>query len=173
MKPKHLLLLLMALWVNIPARAYDALVDGIYYNLSGNKATVTFKDTYYASYSGEFVIPVSFSYNGTTYSVTSIGEFAFCDCSGLTSITIPNSVTSIGSYAFSYCSSLTSITIPNSVTSIGEWAFRYCSGLTSITIPSSVTSIEGHAFDGCSGLTSITIPNSVTSIGDCAFSCCI
>ena len=104
--------------------------------------------------------------------VTSIGDYAFSDCSGLTSITIPDSVTSIGNSAFSSCSGLTSITIPNSVTSIGASAFRYCSGLTSITIPNSVTSIGDYAFSGCSGLTSITIPDSVTSIGNCAFYSC-
>ena len=105
-------------------------------------------------------------------SVTSIGEYAFSDCSGLTSITIPNSVTSIGEYAFKYCSSLTSVTIPNSVTSIGRSAFYGCSGLTSVTIPNSVTSIGSYAFYGCSGLTSLTIPNSVTSIGSYAFEEC-
>ena len=104
--------------------------------------------------------------------VTSIGYNAFSYCTGLTSITIPNSVTSIGTYAFYGCSGLTSITIPNSVTSIGDWAFCGCSGLTSITIPNSVTSIGHSAFDGCRGLTSITIPNSVTSIGDWAFEHC-
>ena len=102
-------------------------------------------------------------------SVTSIGNYAFADCSGLTSVTIPNSVTSIGNYAFADCSGLTSVTIPNSVTSIGNYAFWYCSGLTSITIPNSVTSIGEGAFYGCSGLTSVTIPNSVTSIGERAF----
>ena len=87
-------------------------------------------------------------------------------------MTIPNSVTSIGDYAFYNCSSLTSVTIPNSVTSIGSYAFSGCSGLTSITIPNSVTRIGNHAFRGCSGLTSLTIPNSVTSIGDRAFYGC-
>ncbi|MCI7338512.1 MAG: leucine-rich repeat domain-containing protein [Bacteroidales bacterium] len=105
-------------------------------------------------------------------SVTSIGNYAFSGCSGLTKITIPNSVTSIGEYAFSGCSGLTSITIPNSVTSIGEYAFKYCSSLTSVTIPNSVTSIGRSAFYGCSGLTSVTIPNSVTSIGSYAFYDC-
>ena len=105
-------------------------------------------------------------------SVTSIGEGAYCCCTGLTSITIPNSITSIGYWAFDGCTGLTSITIPSSVTSIGEGAFEDCSSLTSITIPNSVTSIGYGAFWGCSGLTSITIPNSVTSIGIRAFDDC-
>ena len=105
-------------------------------------------------------------------SVTSIGEWAFYACSGLTSITIPNSVTSIREEAFDDCSSLTSITIPNSVTSIGDYAFSGCTSLTSVTIGNSVTSIGDGAFAFCTSLTSITIPNSVTSIGDGAFRDC-
>ena len=105
-------------------------------------------------------------------SVTSIGNYAFYNCSGLTSITIPNSVTSIGERAFYWCSGLKSITIPNTVTSIGDYAFARCSGLTSITIPESVTSIGISVFWDCSGLTSITIPNSITSIGESAFESC-
>ena len=105
-------------------------------------------------------------------SVTSISYAAFEGCTGLTSVTIPNSVTSIGYRAFSDCSSLTSVTIPNSVTSIGSSAFYYCSGLTSVTIGNSVTSIGISAFYYCSGLTSVTIPNSVTEIGSAAFSGC-
>ena len=101
--------------------------------------------------------------------MTWIGESAFSGCSGLTSLSIPNSVTSIGPSAFSGCSGLTSLTIGNSVTSIGEHAFYGCSGLTSLTIPNSVTSIGELAFYDCSALTSITIPNSVTSIGRAAF----
>ena len=105
-------------------------------------------------------------------SVTSIGYSAFEDCSGLTSITIPDSVTSIGYDAFYGCSGLTSVTIPDSVTSIGVDAFYGCSGLTSVTIGNSVTSIRYNTFEDCSGLTSITIPDSVTSIGEAAFSGC-
>ena len=101
-----------------------------------------------------------------------IADSAFGYCSGLTSITIPNSVTSIGIYAFENCSGLTSITIPNSVTNIGYAAFSGCQGLTSVTIGDSVTSIGEKAFSGCEGLTSITIPNSVTSIGTRAFFGC-
>ena len=104
--------------------------------------------------------------------MTSIGNYAFEECTGLTSVTIPNSVTSIGDGAFRECSGLTSVTIPNSVTSIGDGAFEYCSGLTSVTIPNSVTSNGDYAFIECSSLTSVTIPNSVTSIGEGAFYCC-
>ena len=82
---------------------------------------------------------------------------------------IPNSVTSIGDYAFCGHSALTSITIPNSVTSIGWSAFQHCLSLTSVTIPNSVTSIKNYAFWNCISLTSVTIGNSVTSIGSYAF----
>ena len=100
---------------------------------------------------------------------TSIGHYAFYNCSSLTSITMPNSVTSIGNEAFSDCSSLTSITISDSVTSIAARAFGGCSSLTSITIPDSVTSIGGKAFQKCNSLTSITIGSGIKSIGDRAF----
>ena len=105
-------------------------------------------------------------------SVTSFGRYAFQDCSALTSITIPNSVMSIGSSAFRNCDALKSITIPDSVTEIGDGAFRDCDALTSITIPNSVTSIGYYAFYDCNALKSITIPNSVTSIGEYAFQYC-
>jgi hypothetical protein len=89
--------------------------------------------------------------------VTSIGDFAFNGCTGLTSITIPDGVTSIGKAAFSDCTSLTSVTIPASVTSISWEAFIYCTGLTSVTIPASVTNIDNDAFMDCSSLASVTI----------------
>ena len=105
-------------------------------------------------------------------SVTSIGNYTFQYCSGLTSVSIPNSVKNIGNSAFLGCSGLTSVTIGNGVTSIGGNAFGGCSSLTSITIPNSITSIGGSAFINCTSLTSIIIPNSVTSIGGSAFSGC-
>ena len=104
--------------------------------------------------------------------VTSIGNYAFWSCTGLTSVTIGNGVTSIGEDAFLSCTNLTSVTIPDSVTSIGGGAFYGCTGLTSVTIPNSVTSIGNSVFSGCTGLTSVTIPSSVESIGSLAFSNC-
>ena len=117
-------------------------------------------------------IPAVFKYNDQKYKITSIGEYAFENCSSLTSITMPESITSIEDAAFSHCSLLTSITIPESVTSIGDSAFYDCSSLQSVTIPDSVISIEDNAFAECSSLQSITIPDSVTSIGMYAFEDC-
>ena len=186
MKHKYLTLLLAVLLCMTASitSAQTIEVDGIYYYITSSKEPLTVSlisnwvgpgtyQSYYSECTGEFVIPESVTYDGKNYSVTSIGEGAFLGCSGLTSITIPNSVTSIGEVAFGACSGLTSINIPNSVTFIGYDAFGACSGLTSVTIPNSITSIGEYAFSDCSGLTSITIPNSVTSIGRYAFHGCI
>ena len=201
---KHLTSLFTALLLALiptTATAHDFEIDGIYYLIDGSNATVTFKGQLPHSYSNEYkgavVIPETVTYGGITYSVTSIGEYAFYGCYVLTSITIPNSVTSIGSSAFKGCYGMTSVNIPDSLSSIGNSAFHSCSGLTgelvipntvtsisyeafydcsgltSITIPNSVSSIGGYTFYGCRGLTSITIPNSVTSIGNMAFLGCL
>ncbi len=160
--------------LSLQAMAYDFSYTHqgktLYYDItSSNSVKVAACDT---TVNGDVVIPSSLEYNGTTYSVTSIGSDAFSGCSGLTSVTIPNSVTFIGSRAFRGCHGLTSVTLPNSVTSIEYSAFSGCSGLTSVSIPNSVTSIGIYAFYGCSGLTSVSIPNSVTSIGNYAFYGC-
>lgn len=88
--------------------------------------------------------------------VTTIGDYTFANCTGLTSITIPDGVVTVSQYAFYQCSGLTSVTIPNSVTSIERCAFWQCKALISVTIPNSVTKIREDAFFGCSGLTSLT-----------------
>ena len=120
---------------------------------------------------GSIAIPSLVNSACGTYSVTSIGNGAFNNNIGITSVTIPNSVTTIGT-AFQVCTGLTSITLSNSLTSIGSTAFYNCTGLTSITLPNSLTSIGTDAFRGCSGLTSVTIPNSLTSISDRMFNSC-
>jgi hypothetical protein len=105
-------------------------------------------------------------------SVTNIGDFAFEDCGGLTSVTIPNSVTSIGWGAFRYCGSLTGVNISDHVTSVAPEAFRDCSSLTNVAIGNGVTSIGDNVFDGCTSLAIVTIPGSVTNIGSYTFQYC-
>ena len=155
MKTKLFLIWIMVLCIPLSLYAHAFEVDGIYYNYSSTtrKAYVTYRGSSYDSYSNEYtgavIIPESVTYNGTTYSVTSISQYAFYGCSGLTSVNIPNSVTSIGNAAFSYCTGLTEVTIGNSVTSIGDYAFLGCESLRTVTIGSAVTEIGEDAFYGC------------------------
>lgn len=111
--------------------------------------------------------------NGTTYSVTAIGEKAFQSNYSLEEVTIPNSVTAIGNYAFQHCTKLEEIIIPNSVTTIGDNAFHNCNKLPLITFSNTLISIGSNAFLKCSTLTSVNIPNSVTSISSQAFRDCL
>ena len=168
---KIFFLFLVTLLSTLTASAYDAEIDGIYYNFDyeTRKAKVT---SGISEYTGSVNIPETVTYNGVNYNVTSIGNAAFYYCSDLTSITIANSVTEIGDSAFWFCSNLTSITIPKGVTEIRSSTFFSCSSLTSVTIPNNVTSIGKKAFQKCSSLTSVEIPNSVTSIADYAFYSC-
>ena len=199
MKKSSIIVLLTVLMsmVSTKASAYDIAVmnsDGvfIYYKWSNNKTELTV--TQYGNniyYTGEVVIPESVEYRGETYPVTSIGVYAFKNCSELTSVTLPNCVTTIGESAFQGCSKLTSVILPNCVTTIGQSAFQGCRGLTSIVVPNSITSIGAGAFRDCSLLTvelhckdvlawfcgissinNINIGDEVTSIGSGAFYNC-
>ena len=118
----------------------------------------------------------TYSENGTyqvkIYGVSSLGDNCFFGCTGLTSITIPNSVTSIGANCFTGCTGLISIEISSSITSFGDFCFSNCTDLTSITIPDGITSLGDNCFFGCTDLTSITIPNSVTTIEVSCFGYC-
>ncbi len=169
--------------------AHDFYVDGIYYTYlsqTDKTVSVSYRGTYYyqypTKYSGNVVIPASVTYNGTTYSVTSIGEYAFSVCTGLTSIEIPSGVTSIGYEAFKGCTGLTSIEIPSGVTSIGVSAFCGCTGLTSIVVASGNSVydsrnncnaiIETASNTLITGCQNTVIPSGVTCIGDNAFYSC-
>ena len=202
---KRLLLfsvLVVASVLNVFAYDFSAVAPSgqtLYYKIRGSNVMVTSQILgypYYATYpAGALTIPSTVTYNGNTYSVTSIDQTAFYGCTGLTSVTIPRTITSIGVNAFYNCSGLTSVTFNadsctmtgsifhgdtnitnftfgNSVRNIPTMLCYELTGLTSVTIPNSVISIGDYAFDGCTGLTSITIPNSVTSIGVAAFSGC-
>ena len=181
----HKVLFVLAILIAncISASAIEFTVDGVRYSVNSDNTNVTVAG--YPSGSkptGNLTIPESVTYGGISYPVTSIGDEAFYGCSGLTSVTIPNSVTSIGYYAFSDCSGLTSVTIPNSVTSIGSGAFDACSGLTSIKVESGNSVYDSR--ENCnaiiktatntliSGCKNTIIPNSVTSIGGSAFAGC-
>ena len=159
------------------------LVDGIRYSvLSNSEVEVTGLENDIVD---NITIPATIEYNNVTYTVTRIGESAFSNCSGLTSVTIPNSVESIGASAFNGCSGLTSVTIPNSVESIGAWAFNGCSGLTSVHISDIVSWFNirhdyysnplfyaHHLYLNGEEVKDLVIPNSVTIVGYAAFDGC-
>ncbi len=179
---RTILLILILVNTTITAFAYDMYVNGVYYNINGDEATVTYQNnyttsggtTYYESdYSGHVTIPENVTYNGLTYTVTGIGSYAFYNrysSYALRSISIPITVKTIGDHAFSNCDGLISITFPISIKRIYTRAFEDCDGLTSVTIPDSVNSIGAYAFQKCDKLNNIVIGKSVTSIGNNAFS---
>ena len=193
MKNLKFLFTTLLLLCSVVVTAHDFEVGGIFYKITDNAnktVEVTYKGSSFYEYSNEYagvvIIPESVTYSSKTYSVTSIGESAFYKCSGLTSVTIPNSVTSIGNDAFYGCFGLKEVHINDliawcSINIVGDYAnpLSYAHNLylnneliTELVIPNSVTSIAYQAFKGCSGLTSVTIPNSVTSIGNYAFAYC-
>lgn len=153
---------------NVTSIGYQAFYNTAYYNDKLNWKNGVL-------YIGNHLIEAKDDINGS-YTIRKgtvcIADYAFSFV-GVKSITIPDSVTSIGFYAFDNCTGLTSITIPDSVTNIDVAAFSDCTGLESVTIGKGVKNIESYVFSGCSSLTSITIPDSVTSIEEGAFSGCI
>lgn len=176
MKKKSLFIRVLALVTCITcaigASAYSFEVNNIYYTITGTNTVEVDMKAYNAhTYTGDVTVPETVSYNGTTYRVTSVGELAFSECFGLTSVTLPNSVITIKSKAFYNCSNLTSVDMGNSVTTIEYNAFARCAAMTNVTIPSTVTTL-GEGVFLVSGLTSVVIPNAVTSIGNNMFSGC-
>lgn len=184
-----LTLILSVIFVT-PAFAYDVEVNGIYYNLFKAKKTAEVTRDVNNKYNGDIVIPSTIAVDGDTFSVTSIEGYAFYDCTGLTTINIPNSVIEIGENVFNGCTKLTNTiivndmfvflpknykghySIPDNITRIIGGAFKDCTELSSVSMPNTVTSIGREAFYYCNSLTSVNIPNSLTSIGSYAFSDC-
>ncbi len=188
---KYILPFLLAL-LPLMATASPVWIDGIYYNLSTEAGVAEVTNSLggsedgEGSYSGDVVIPASFTHGGIDYSVTSIGDYAFYMCKGMTSITIPNTVTSMGKSAFHGCNGLKRVNISD----CESWCKINFSGFTSnplnfsqrlyidgeevvdLVIPGSVTSIPAYAFIGCANLASVTIGKGVTSIGEGAFLYC-
>ena len=132
----------------ITANAAEFEVDGVYYNVThypSRTVGVTFGNTY-NSYSGNIKIPSTVTYNNQVYTVTSISNQAFKDCSNLTSVTIPEGITEIGDYAFQNCTALNEINVPNGVITIKQLAFDGCSNLKTVTLPNSLTEIDQLTF---------------------------
>lgn len=178
MKQK-LFTLFLALVANVGMiYASNTSVGGIWYdfNSSNKTATVTYRGNYFNSingeYSGSVVIPSSVTYNGTTYSVTTIGASAFNGCFSLKSVSLPNTIKEIVSGAFGGCTALDSIIIPNSVTSIGNSAFSGCNKLKYVKLSDSLTTIKESVFYECYSLKEIKLPNSITTISSHAFQGC-
>ena len=168
----RLLLLASAIATSLSAAAYNFESAGIYYNITGNNTVeVTYSDRDNNTYSGSISVPETVTNNGTEYSVTKIGEYAF-QGSAVTSVSMPEGITSIDYNAFSGCQNLESVTLPESLTTLGKRAFGGCQSLKTIKIPSGVTAIPGYCFNGCVSLESVTIPEGVTAIGDEAFQSC-
>lgn len=140
------------------SNSYYFSLDGVLFNSDASELII-----YPGGKNGAYTIP--------DY-VTSIAEYAFSGCTGLTSIEIPNSVTSISEYAFSGCTGLSSLLIPNTVEEIGQHAFSNCTGIKSLTLPNANVSYGWYAFSGCSGLTSLEIPEALTDIDMCMFLDC-
>lgn len=159
------------------AFAYDAEIEGIYYNFIDGEAEVTF----YAegsdnreAYKRNVMIPEEVTYNGQRYPVTAIGDHAFEFCSEITDIDLPQNITRVGDYAFYYCTSMDwfRFAVDSRVTSIGEYAFAECSKLPDFYFPVGVTSVGENTFYNCSKLSSVEFSDAITSIGDYAFDGC-
>ena len=206
MRPKRLISLLVAVCMMITmlplsavtAFAADtasstvrtAIVDGYKYEYKVNEADNTATITKFLGPDGsakstgsyDIKIPEKIHEKSGDYTVTAIGDKAFYDCRGLTSVTIPQSVTSIGDRAFDECIHLKTLSfgensfgenIETNIKTIGNYAFFHCNDLESVTIPQSVTSIGREAFRFCNKMESLAINGAIESMGIGAFAGCI
>ena len=181
----------------IPRDGHNFEVDGIYYETVddiSNLVKVTYKGNdckaFEHEYSGTVVIPEKLTYKGRTYKVTEIGDYAFSDCSRITSVTIPASVWHIGINAFGGCCGLKEVHISNlsawcelsfwdALDDSGESPFNYAEELylngelvTDLVVPEDVTKIGAHAFEGYEKLKSVVLPKGIDAIFKSAFRGC-
>ena len=160
---------------NIQTVNYDFCVSGIYYKYrsgTSNAVKVTYRDEDFNHYSGNVTIPASVTYNGTSYNVTALDDYAFKDCSNMTSVSLPFSLDSIGRYAFMNCTRLTEVEIPNMVSEMGDAVFQSCSALKSLQFPASLTVIYSSMCRNCTALETLIIPSKVNNIYVSAFNNC-
>ena len=114
---------------------------------------------------GSMTLPSTVNYEGETYTVTAIDDYAFFECDGLTgTLVIPGSITDVGDHSFYACTGLQAVELQEGVTTIWHRAFQSCSGIASITLPNTITTIFHEAFSDCSSLTSLYIPASLTTV---------
>ncbi len=152
--------------------ANDETVDITYQVISAGELTCEVIYGLDYNYSGVVNVPEKVVHNGQTYTVVSVGQYAFAESSELTAVTLPSSVTEIKEGAFYNCTGITSFTIPENVTTVGYRAFRSCTGITSIDIPVTVTTWGDEVFSTCTSLTSVTLHEGMTKLGDGMFFNC-
>ena len=196
---KKILLLIMLCWAALSADAYDFMVDSLAYNINEDSTSVcvTYITQYdFHNYEGvtEIDVPAEIVYQGNTYMVTTIGDYAFNCCPDLQRVSLANTVTSVGRWAFDSCNKLEdinlgsvkkigraafqydkilqSITIPESVECIDTLLFQSCISLSNVNLPSTLKEIHRSAFYGCKSLTSIILPQSLENLEEAAFSTC-
>lgn len=179
---KKLTLLLALLCAFATANAYDFMVDGLCYQINGPNVSVVQSDDYATTLNGAVDVPSMVTYNGASYTVTQIGNYAFRGCTGITSLNIPATVTYIGIRTLDYCDNLTSLTVDSNnpkydsrnncnaicITSMNS-LYRACNATV---LPTNLKQIDTYAFSGCTGITSIDIPEGVIAIYMNAFQYC-
>lgn len=163
-----LVLLLLAPCSLLPAFAYDAEVDGIYYSFIGTKmAYVTHgglsgdEPNYYK---GKVVVPAQITYNGHIYDVFSVGPNAFAGCEELTSVQLPSSVRALSACAFLGCTALTSVTLPADIKTFGSCAFTGCTSLKEISLPRHMEIVDSLTLYCCASLTSLVLPHRIRTV---------
>ena len=176
------LLSVVVLFVSVPSTCFDGIDLSGFFSFNANAADEYISDIYTYTFkngrativrcdpntSGEVVIP---QYLGG-YLVTAIGDYAFDNCTNITSVSLPDGILTIGEYAFGYCFALTDIYINDGLKEIGDYAFAWCSSLKNIIFPNSLTDIGDYSFYLCQNLENIIIPDSVTSLGAWSFTYC-